>query len=75
MPKSIPPREVPIAPATVLPAGQLFVIKDTNKVIVNPVAQTAAALLASVGGTTLTTIDLGARRGAFADTGLPIFEG
>jgi hypothetical protein len=74
MPKSIPPREVPIAPATVLPAGQLFVIKDTNKVIVNPVAQTAAALLASVGGTTLTTIDLGARRGAFADTGLPIFE-
>jgi hypothetical protein len=74
MPKAIPPREVPIAPATVLPAGQLFVIKDTNKVIVNPVAQTAAALLASVGGTTLTTIDLGARRGAFADTGLPIFE-
>jgi hypothetical protein len=74
MPKAVPPRETPISGGTLLAAGQLFVVKDTNKVIVNPVTQTAAALLASVGGTTLTTIDLGARRGAFADTGLPIFE-
>jgi hypothetical protein len=74
MSRAVPPREVVISGATVLPAGQLFVVKETNKVIVNPVQQTAAALLASVGGTTLTTIDISARRGAFADTGLPIFE-
>jgi hypothetical protein len=74
MPKAVPPKEVPIAGATVLPAGQLFVVKDTNKVVVNPIAQTAAALLASVGGTTLTTIDVAARSGAFPDTGRPIFD-
>jgi hypothetical protein len=70
MPKAVPPKEVPIAGATVLPAGQLFVIKDTNKVVVNPIAQTAAALLASVGGTTLTTCSVADRWGAFPDTGL-----
>jgi hypothetical protein len=69
-----PAREVPISGSTVLPAGQLFVVKDTNKVIVNPVTQTAAALLASVGGTTLTTCSVADRWGAFPDTGLPIFE-
>jgi hypothetical protein len=75
MPKAVPPREVVISGATVLPAGQLFVVKDTNRVVVNPVSQTATALLASIpGATTLTTIDISARRGAFADTGLPIFE-
>jgi hypothetical protein len=71
---AIPPREAPIAGATIIPAGQLVVIKDTNKVVVNPVAQTAAALLASVGGTTLTTCSVADRWGAFPDTGLPIFE-
>jgi hypothetical protein len=74
MPKAVPTREVPIAGGTVLPAGALFVVKDTNKVIVNPIAQTAAALLASVGGTTLTTCSVDDRWGAFPDTGLPIFE-
>jgi hypothetical protein len=75
MPKVvIPPREVTIAGGTLLPAGQLYVIKDTNKVVVNPVAQTATALLASVGGTTLTTCSVADRWGAFPDTGLPIFE-
>jgi hypothetical protein len=74
MPK-VPPRETPISGGTLLAAGQLFVVKDTNKVVVNPVQQTAAALIASIpGATTLTTIDVSARRGAFADTGLPIFE-
>jgi len=71
---AIPSTEKPIAGATLLAAGQLFVVADTNKVIVNPVAQTAAALLASVGGTTLTTCNVAARRGTFPDTGLPIFE-
>jgi hypothetical protein len=74
MPKAVPPKEVPIAGGTILPAGQLFVVKDTNKVVVNPIAQTAAALLASVGGTTLTTCSVADRWGAFPDTGLPIFE-
>jgi hypothetical protein len=74
MPKAVPPREVPVAGATVLPAGQLFVVKDTGKVIVNPIAQTAAALLASVGGTTLTTCSVADRWGAFPDSGLPIFD-
>jgi hypothetical protein len=74
MPKAVPTREVTIACATVLQAGQLFVVKDTNKVIVNPIAQTAAALLASVGGTTLTTCSVADRWGAFPDTGLPIFD-
>jgi hypothetical protein len=71
---AVPPRETPIAGGTIIPAGQLFVVKDTNKVVVNPVAQTAAALLASVGGTTLTTCDVSARSGSFPDSGLPIFE-
>jgi hypothetical protein len=61
MPKAVPPKEVPIAGSTILPAGQLFVVKDTNKVVVNPIAQTAAALLASVGGTTLTTCSVADR--------------
>ena len=74
MPKAVSSKEVPIAGGTILPAGQLFVVKDTNKVVVNPIAQTAAALLASVGGTTLTTCNVAARRDAFPDTGLPIFE-
>jgi hypothetical protein len=74
MSKAVPPRETPIAGGTIIPAGQLVVVKDTNKVIVNPIAQTAAALLASVGGTTLTTCNVAARRDAFPDTGLPIFE-
>jgi hypothetical protein len=75
MPKAVPPTEVVISAGTLLAAGQLFVIKDTNKVVVNPVAQTAAALIASIpGATTLTTINVAARTGAFNDTGLPIFE-
>jgi hypothetical protein len=75
MPKAIPPREMPIAGGTLLAAGQLFVVKDTNKVIVNPIAQTAAALIASIpGATTLTTCDVSARSGSFPDSGLPIFE-
>ena len=75
MPKAIPPREVVISGATVLPAGQMFVVKDTNKVVVNPVQQTAAALIASIpGATTLTTINVAARRDAYPDSGLPIFE-
>jgi hypothetical protein len=74
MTKAVPPKEMPIAAGTVIPAGQLVVIKDTNKVIVNPIAQTAAALLASVGGTTLTTCSVADRWGVFPDTGLPIFD-
>jgi hypothetical protein len=72
MPKAIPPREKPIAGATVVPAGQLFVVD--GKVVVNPTTQTAAALVASRGASTITTIDVWARTGSFADTGLPIFE-
>jgi hypothetical protein len=71
MPKAVPTREVPIAGGTVLPAGALFLVN--GKVVVNPIAQTAAALLASVGGTTLTTCSVADRWGAFPDTGLPIF--
>ena len=74
MPKAIPPREVVIPGGTLLAAGQLFVVKDTNKVIVNPIAQTAAALLASVGGTSLTTCGVADRWGTFPDSGLPIFD-
>jgi hypothetical protein len=74
MPKAIPPRETPIAGGTIIPAGQLVVIKDTNKVVVNPVAQTAAAFLAANGGTIVTTCSVADRWGAFPDTGLPIFD-
>jgi hypothetical protein len=72
MPKAVPPKEVPIAGATVLPAGQLFVVD--GKMVVNPIAQTAVALVASRGAATITTCDVTARWGAFPDTGLPIFE-
>ena len=76
MPKKIPSTEAVISGGTVLAAGQLFVVKDTNKVVVNPVQQTAAALIASIGGgaTTLTTINVVARIDAYPDTGAPIFE-
>jgi hypothetical protein len=72
MPKVTPPREVPIAGATLLVAGANYVVN--GKVVVNPVAQTAASLLASLGASTITTIDVTARSGAFPNTGLPIFE-
>jgi hypothetical protein len=71
MPKAIPTREKPIADATVLPAGQLFVVD--GKVVVNPTTQTATALVASLGASTITTIDVSARSGAFP-SGLQIFE-
>jgi hypothetical protein len=72
MPKAVPPREMPIAGATVIPAGQLVVVN--GKVVVNPTPQTASALLASLGASTITTIDVAARSGTFSDTGRPIFD-
>jgi hypothetical protein len=72
MPKAVSPKEVPIAGGTLLVPGALYVVN--GKPVVNPVQQTAASLLASLGAATITTIDLSARSGAFSDTGLPIFE-
>ena len=72
MTKSIPPNEKPIAGATMLPAGQLFVVN--GKVVVNPTTQTATSLLTSLGATSITTCNVAARSGAFCDTGLPVFD-
>ena len=72
MPKVVPPNEKPIAGGTVIPAGVLVVVN--GKVVVNPTQQTATSLLASLGASTITTINIAARSGAFPDTGLPIFD-
>jgi hypothetical protein len=72
MPKAIPPREMPISGTTVIPAGALVVVN--GKPVVNPTPQTATALLASLGASTITTCSVADRWGAFPDTGLPIFD-
>jgi hypothetical protein len=63
---AVPPRETPIAGGAIIPAGQLVVIKDTNKVVVNPVAQTATAFLATFGGRIVTTCSVADRWGEIA---------
>jgi hypothetical protein len=67
MPKAVPPREMPIAGGTLLVAGALYVVN--GKPVVNPISQTATAFLASLSASTITTIDVAARSGAFSDTG------
>jgi hypothetical protein len=72
MSKSRPPTETTISGGTTVPAGTLVVVD--GKVVVNPTTQTAAALLASLSGAAVTTIDVAKRVGTFPDTGLPIFD-
>jgi hypothetical protein len=71
MPKA-PPKEMPISGGTLLVAGALYVVN--GKPVVNPVAQTATAFLASLSASTITTIDVASRAGTFSDTGKPIFD-
>jgi hypothetical protein len=69
------PKEVAISGGATLNAGQLYVNGDTNVPFVAPRTDTAANIAASLGIVShITTIDLGARSGAFGDTGRPIFE-
>jgi hypothetical protein len=72
MPKVVPPRETPVSGGTLLVAGALYVVN--GKPVVNPVAQTATAFLASLGAFTITTCSVADRAGTFLDTGLPIFD-
>jgi hypothetical protein len=72
MTKAVPPREMPIAGAAVIPAGQLVVVN--GKPVVNPTTQTATALLTALGASTITTCPVADRWGVFPDTGLPIFD-
>jgi hypothetical protein len=72
MPKVTPPKEMPVAGATLLVPGALYVVN--GKVVLNPISQTATALLASLRASTITTIDVAARSGTFSDTGRPIFD-
>jgi hypothetical protein len=69
------PKEVPLAGGASLVAGTMLVNGDTNGVIVVPANMTAAALVTLLGiSSNLKTIDLGARSGAFPDSGKPIFD-
>jgi hypothetical protein len=64
------PREQPIAGGTTLNQGQLYVNGDTGVPFAAPRTDTAASIAASLGIVShITTIDLGARSGAYADTG------
>jgi regulator of RNase E activity RraA len=68
-------KEVPISSGATVIAGMMVVNGDTNGVIVVQTTQTAAALCTALGiATSLKTVDLVARSGAFPDTGLPIFD-
>jgi hypothetical protein len=68
-------KEVPIAGGTTLNQGQLYVNGDTNVPFVAPRTDTAANIAATLGiVSNVKTIDMGARSGAFAGTGLGIFE-
>jgi hypothetical protein len=63
---AVSPRETAIAGGATIAAGVLVVRTDTNKLIVNPTAQTATALLASLGSAgSITTADLSFRTGRF----------
>jgi hypothetical protein len=69
------PREVAISGGTTLNAGQLYVNGDTGVPFVCPSTDTAANIATALGiVSNIKTIDLGAREGAFPDTGKPIFE-
>lgn len=73
---AVPPSgETVVAGGTMLVAGRPYVRADTNKVVVPQTAQTATAFLSALGATgNLTTCNVAARTGVYADTGLPIFE-
>jgi hypothetical protein len=49
MPFIVPDNEFPYLAGALIPAGALVVIATTNRVVMNPVSQTAAALAASLG--------------------------
>jgi hypothetical protein len=72
MPKAVPPREMPVSGGTLLVAGSLYVVN--GKPVLNPVAQTATAFLASLSASTITTCSVADRAGTFSDTGKPIFD-
>jgi hypothetical protein len=68
-------KEVVISGGTTLNAGQLYVNGDTGVPFVAATTDTAANIATALGIVShITTIDLGARSGAFADTGKPLFE-
>lgn len=68
-------KEVPISSGATVIGGMMVVNGDTNGVIVVPSTQTAAALCTALGiATSLKTVDVVARSGAFPDTGKGIFE-
>lgn len=68
-------KEVPISSGATVIGGMMVVNGDTNGVIVVPSTQTAASLCTALGiATSLKTVDVVARSGAFPDTGKGIFE-
>lgn len=68
-------KEQPISGGATVNAGQMYVNGDSNAVIVAPVTETATSSASRLGiSSSLKTIDLPARVGAFSDTGKPIFE-
>lgn len=68
-------KETAISSGTSLVAGTMLVNGDTNGVVVVPSNETAATLVSALGiSSSLKTIDLPARVGAFPDTGKNIFE-
>jgi len=68
-------KEVAVAGGISIVAGVMLVNGDTNGVVVVPSAQTASTLATALGiGSSLKTIDLPARVGAYPDTGKNIFE-
>jgi hypothetical protein len=72
MPKAVPPKEVPIAGATVLPAGQLFVVN--GKVVVNPIAQTVSRASRQCRRNDAHNVLCSGSMGCVPRYGLPIFD-
>jgi hypothetical protein len=69
------PKEVAISGGVTLNAGQLYVNGDTGVPFVAATTDTAANIATALGIVShITTIDLGARSGAFWDTGRPLFD-